>query len=101
MESFSTIPMLTDNEMAKEVEQTLIDTYGSVEEGERYANMELTENIMHPNPDAGIEENLADKIAYARGYVSVMKGLPNARPEDLPELNMTLTSFRTSGKRHF
>jgi hypothetical protein len=64
--------------LRQEAEQAMIAAFGSKEEAQRYAAMELTQQVLHPNPDAGIEEGLADKIGIARNFTGALELLENA-----------------------
>ncbi len=100
------------DEIKKECEETLVETYGSIERAQKYANIEKTQNIMHPNPNAGMEENLHDKIVYARGYLSIMQSADQIREDysrdpkgrakgDVFRLKDSLLSLTTTGKKNF
>lgn len=109
------------DELQEASRSALIEAYGSVEEAERYAKMNLTERILRANPrsdlDMGIEENLADKIHYARNYLGVLDDGNQAKSilesdhvgakhlivkeRMLPDLRDLFMSTKTSGQRHF
>jgi hypothetical protein len=106
------------DEMQKESSDALIETYGSIEEAERYAKMNLSDRVLHADPrsslNMGMEENLADKITYARNQLHVLKecndgksvlegdwvGAKRIFKESMPNLRDTVTSIKASAWKH-
>ena len=76
----------------QEAEQAMVSAFGSVESARKYAKMELTSQIQNPNPDAGMEEGLADKIRIARNLTYVYEGGDGNQSS----VEQTLMSTKTS-----